>query len=85
MVETGTVVEMPAVVMQPTELHPGETLNIKLLDSPKRGMSMSTVRNELGSPDSVSKTVGNPPITSWSYTDRVVYFEHSYVIHVVPR
>ncbi len=78
--QTATVINLP-----PKEMQPGETLNIKLLDFPKRGMSMDKVRNELGNPVSISNTVGVPPITHWSYSDRVVYFEHSYVIHVVPR
>ena len=78
--QTGDVLVMPA-----TELRPGETLNIKLLDFPRRGMNMSKVQNELGRPVSISNTVGNPPITHWSYSDREVYFENAYVIHVVPR
>ena len=67
------------------ELQPGETLPIKLIDFPRRGMSMSKVQNELGRPTQVSNTVGQPPITHWTYADRVVYFEHYYVLHVVPR
>ena len=65
------------------ELQPGETLSINVLDFPRRGMSMDKVQNELGQPIQISDTVGEPPITSWIYSDRVVYFEHSNVIHVV--
>ena len=78
--QTGDVMHLPAKEMQA-----GETLQIKLLDSPRRGMSMNTVRKEYGQPVAVSDSVGEPPITRWTYQDRVVYFEHSSVLHVVAR
>ena len=78
--QTGDVVQLPAKEMQP-----GETLKIKLLDSPRRGMSMDKVQFSYGQPIAISETVGKPPITHWIYNDRVVYFEHSTVIHVVAR
>ena len=65
------------------ELQPGETLTVKALDFPRRGMTMEKVQNELGIPNEISDTIGEPPITSWTYADRVVYFEHSNVIHAV--
>jgi hypothetical protein len=65
------------------ELQPGETLPIKPLDFPRRGMSMTTVETQLGVPNEISDSVGEPPITSWTYADRIVYFEHSKVIHAV--
>ncbi len=65
------------------ELQPGETLPIKVLDFPVRGMTMDKVQNQLGEPSEISATVGEPPITSWTYADRTVYFEHSNVIHAV--
>lgn len=65
------------------ELQPGETLSIRVLDFPRRGMTMDKVQNELGSPIDISPTVGEPPITSWTYDDRIVYFEYSNVLHVV--
>jgi uncharacterized protein (DUF885 family) len=78
--QTGDVVMLP-----PKEIQPGETISIKLLDYPRRGMSMDKVKNEYGQPIAVSSSVGKPPITSWSYDDRIVYFEYSTVIHVVAR
>ena len=63
----------------------GETIKIKLLDFPRRGMTMDKVQNEYGQPAAVSDSVGQPPITSWVYNDRVVYFEYSTVLHVVAR
>lgn len=78
--QTGDVVQIPAKEMQP-----GETLRIKLLDFPRRGMSMEKVQREFGQPIATSASVGKPPITSWTYNDRVVYFEYSTVLHVVAR
>jgi hypothetical protein len=67
------------------EMQPGDTIIINPLDFPRRGMSMDKVQNELGRPAEISPTVGDPPITSWTYPDRVVYFEYSKVIHVVEK
>lgn len=75
---TGTV-----LTGEPVELQPGETLPVRVLDFPRRGMSMDKVRNELGEPMMMSDAIGEPPITTWTYRDRVVYFEYSSVIHVV--
>lgn len=65
------------------ELQAGDTLPVTVMDFPHRGMSMDKVRNELGQALSVSDAIGNPPITTWTYNDRIVYFEHTHVIHVV--
>lgn len=78
--QTRGVLQMPAKEMQP-----GETIRIKVLDFPRRGMSMDKVKNEYGQPIAMSDSVGEPPITRWTYQDRIVYFEHSYVIHAVAR
>lgn len=78
--QSGDVVTLPAKEMQP-----GETLKIKLLDLPQRGMSMAKVKKAFGQPDVISNTVGKPPITHWTYSDRIVYFEYSTVLHVVAR
>jgi len=67
------------------EMQPGDTIIITPLDFPRRGMSMDKVQNELGRPVEISPTVGEPPISRWTYADRVVFFEHSRVIHVVER
>ncbi len=71
--QTGTVVEV----------QPGETIPVQVLDFPRRGMSMEKVQNELGRPIDISPTVGEPPITTWRYDDRKVFFEYDKVIHVV--
>ncbi len=67
------------------EMQPGDTIIINPLDFPQRGMSMDKVQNELGRPIEISPAVGDPPITSWTYADRIVYFEYSKVIHVVEK
>lgn len=77
---TGDVLALPAKEMQP-----GETIRVKLLNSPRRGMSMNKVKNELGQPATMTASIGEPPITRWIYNDRIVYFEYSTVIHVVAR
>lgn len=78
--QTGDILQLPA-----KEIQPGETIKIKLLDQPRRGMSMAKVQQEFGQPMATSDSVGKPPITRWTYNDRVVYFEYSTVLHVVAR
>ena len=67
------------------ELQPGDTIIINPLDFPVRGMTMDKVQNELGRPVEIAPSIGEPPITRWTYADRVVFFEHARVIHVVER
>ena len=84
----GIIVEEPVVrhvTGDVLEMQPGDTIIITPLDFPRRGMSMDKVQNELGRPVDISPTVGEPPISSWTYADRVVFFEHSRVIHVVEK
>lgn len=78
--QTDYAAQLPA-----TEIQPGETIKIKLLDEPRRGMSMDKVQQLFGQPLATSETIGNPPISNWTYGDRIVYFEYSTVIHVVAR
>ena len=65
------------------EISPGETIDIKPLGFPKRGMSMRQVLDKLGKPKQTPEAVGNPPIRQWVYDDRTIYFEEMTVIHVV--
>ncbi len=78
--QTGDVLNLPA-----QEIQPGETIRIQLLDMPRRGTSMTRVKQEFGEPMDASDSIGKPPITSWIYPDRIVYFEYSTVLHVVAR
>ena len=65
------------------EISEGETIDVKPLDFPSRGMSMKKVLNELGKPKKTIAAVGKPPIRKWIYDDRTVYFEEMTVVHVV--
>ena len=51
--------------------------------APTRGMSMSQVEKQFGAPTERYAAVGQPPITRWVYTDKVVYFEYDHVVHAV--
>lgn len=73
------------LVLPPKEMQAGETIIIKKLNVPRRGVTMDSVRRELGAPIAASASVGQPPITRWTYKDRIVYFEYSKVLHVVAR
>ena len=83
MVEETVVTTLKKPIGDTVELQPGETLPVTLLDFPRRGMSMDKVQNELGRPIQITPAVGTPPITTWVYDDRNVYFEYSKVVHVV--
>lgn len=53
---------------------------------PTRGMAMATVQQKFGHAEQTSSTIGEPPITKWTYSDFVVFFESDHVIHsVIPR
>ncbi|MBL1319474.1 MAG: hypothetical protein COA63_000240 [Methylophaga sp.] len=53
---------------------------------PTRGMSKSAVEQKFGTPDQKSAAIGDPPISKWTYSDFIVYFEYNHVIHsVIPR
>ena len=73
------------LVLPPKEIQAGETINIKKINVPRRGIKMNEVRRQLGEPIATSASIGQPPITHWTYKDRIVYFEYSTVLHVVAR
>jgi len=52
---------------------------------PKRGMSMNTVESTWGQPIARRNAIGEPPIARWEYSEFVVYFEYSHVIHAVAK
>ena len=92
--QSAMTAEPTASVQQPVTQHTsgdvleitqGETIDIKPLNFPSRGMSMKKVLNELGKPKQTPPAVGNPPIRLWVYDDRTVYFEGMTVIHVVAK
>ena len=53
------------------------------LPRPTRGMSQDAVLTRFGEPLSLTRPVGQPPISKWHYADFTVYFESSVVIHSV--
>ncbi len=53
------------------------------LPRPARGMTMESVLQRFGEPLGRRGPVGEPPITTWTYPDFVVYFERDWVIHAV--
>ena len=53
------------------------------LPRPSRGMSQDAVLARFGEPLSLTRPVGQPPISKWHYADFTVYFESAVVIHSV--
>jgi hypothetical protein len=58
------------------------------VDTPGKGMSMSTVEQRFGAPSQKHAAVGGgssqqPPITRWDYAGFSVFFERDRVIHSV--
>jgi hypothetical protein len=50
---------------------------------PRTGMTKAAVEQKFGAPLQQSAAVGTPPISRWTYSDFVVYFEHDHVIRSV--
>jgi hypothetical protein len=60
----------------------------KDMDLPTRGMSMAQVEKKYGAPQRKLSPRGgdsakHPVINRWDYSNFIVYFEHSHVIHAV--
>ena len=53
--------------------------------APQSGTSKTSVESKLGMPQSKTKAVGEPPISSWEYPQFIVYFEYDHVIHSVTK
>ena len=85
-----TVGLLVALLSAPAILIHAETLTLGPIgpaaDGPKRGSTMVDVETSMGSPQSTSGPVGDPPITVWYYPNFNVYFEYDKVLHSVePR
>jgi len=50
---------------------------------PKNGISMNDVEQQFGQAESKSGPVGEPPISTWTYSNFKVFFEYNLVIHSV--
>lgn len=55
------------------------------LAKPRTGTTKAAVEAAWGQPISKSGPTGEPPISSWEYSEFVVYFEHEHVIHTVTK
>lgn len=53
------------------------------IEVPKTGMTKAAVEEKFGTPLEKSAPVGDPPISRWTYSEYVVYFEYDHVIHTV--
>jgi hypothetical protein len=85
-----TVGLLVALLSAPGVLIHADTLTLGPIgpaaDGPKRGSTMVDVEATIGSPQSTSGPVGDPPITVWHYSTFNVYFEYDKVLHSVePR
>ncbi len=52
-------------------------------ERPSRGMTMTSVETQFGSPVTKYDAVGDPPISRWVYPGFVVFFEYDRVLHAV--
>jgi hypothetical protein len=52
-------------------------------EAPVKGETKAAVEQRLGTPASKKAAVGEPPISSWTYSEFTVYFEKDRVIHTV--
>lgn len=55
------------------------------VSKPTTGMSKLQVKQQYGEPTAKERAVGQPPISTWQYTDFDVYFEYDHVIHSVVK
>ncbi|MGS2723333.1 hypothetical protein ACVBEJ_06275 [Porticoccus sp. GXU_MW_L64] len=53
------------------------------MEKPRNGETKQQVQDKYGNPDKQNGPVGDPPISSWEYSDYVVYFEYDRVLHAV--
>lgn len=55
------------------------------IEIPKRGQTQEDVSLAYGEPERSSNNIGEPPISTWHYSQFSVYFESDKVIHAVLR
>ncbi|WP_372966075.1 hypothetical protein [Marinobacter sp.] len=75
----------PALQAEDLTIPVGSQADRSQISLPSNGMSQDSVRNRWGAPQDIRGPVGEPPITQWSYSDFVVYFEYDRVIHAVVK
>jgi hypothetical protein len=67
-------------VAMPAAAEPAATVPVS---TPSRGITMTKVESEYGSPSERHSAIGSPPITRWDYPGFSVFFERDHVIHSV--
>jgi hypothetical protein len=60
-----------------------EATVVEVDNRPARGMNQEQVVDLYGEPMARVGAVGEPPISSWNYSNFTVFFEGNYVIHTV--
>ena len=56
---------------------------LQTISRPHNGMDKAQVEQIFGAPQAISNSIGEPPISSWSYQQFTVYFENNTVLHSV--
>ena len=82
---SGLVAATPAAHAETVTL--GQT-NVRAINAPERGLSMSQVEKRFGAPQAKLAPAGgdtalHPVINRWQYSGFTVYFERNIVIHSV--
>lgn len=74
----------PALIAQEIKIPVGnQTPELQNVSRPNTGMLKASVKQQYGEPLKENPAKGKPPISSWEYTDFIVYFENDHVIHSV--
>lgn len=60
-----------------------QTVTQSSVTMPAKGTTKSHVQATFGEPLETTPAKGKPPISSWKYSEFVVYFENDHVIHSV--
>lgn len=61
----------------------GQQTTAQSAQMPAKGMTKARVQAAFGEPLEITPAKGQPPISSWKYSEFVVYFENDHVIHSV--
>ncbi len=62
-----------------------QTPESKQIAHPATGATKAQVKSQFGVPIKENAAKGNPPISTWEYTEFTVYFENNHVIHSVVK
>lgn len=80
----GCSIVAPASLAEVVQIPVGQqSAELAQVKRPATGMTKERVETEFGAPLTRTEARGTPPISSWEYTDFVVYFENDQVIHSV--